>query len=152
MCIVNDRSQGAEDRGGKLLSIRLKAKAEDKIDERGRGGDDIIEDGERVEETLYPKKNATKNRCINQLPWMKRRQFFIGVLFDGKGWQAVASVQRRVKVKERRGQEISWRNGPSPSPTGSRRGDRIKIEGPLPSIRPKKKRVGREGDEAAVVE
>ena len=59
MCIRNDRSQGAEDRGWNLnlLSIRLKAKAEDKINERGRGGDDIIEDEERVDQ---------KEQCIQK--------------------------------------------------------------------------------------
>ena len=41
-------SQRAENPGGNLLSIRLNAKAEDNIDERGGGRDDIIKDGERV--------------------------------------------------------------------------------------------------------
>ena len=46
---INDPSQGAEDRGGDLLSIRLNAEAEDKFDKRGGRGDDPIEDRERVD-------------------------------------------------------------------------------------------------------
>ena len=45
---VIDCSQRAKDPGGNLLSICLNANAEDDIDERGEGRDDIIKDGEQV--------------------------------------------------------------------------------------------------------
>ena len=47
---MNDRSQGAEDWRGNLLSICLDDEAEDKINEKGGGGDNLIEAGERVDQ------------------------------------------------------------------------------------------------------